>query len=195
MSYLGTQEPANDEFDGCRLPALVACRNVRTKWTKSAKTADPRPRRVSLAKKCAKCAKKAFLNRRSPLPSCHFSVCYNQVISLQALMFSRWWRHLHGQSPGGTTVHARVGVVAGWEKIKGLSPERPSHDKTSSSPSDLPKHPQQISSPELINPLLRIAAPQHSIGNHRQVANIPHPTRQRWSTIKVSADRHMILPH
>src|ERR1700753_3087315 len=53
-----------------------------------------------------------------------------------------------------------------------------------SSPGNLAKHPQQIATPELINALLGISAPQHRIGNHGQIANIPHPPRQRRSPIK-----------
>ena len=41
---------------------------------------------------------------------------------------------------------------------------------------NLPKETQQIGTPELVNTLLGVTAPQHRIRDHRKIANISHPT-------------------
>ena len=42
---------------------------------------------------------------------------------------------------------------------------------------DLPEHPQQVPAQELTDARLRVAAPQHGIGNHRQIADVAHAAR------------------
>ena len=60
---------------------------------------------------------------------------------------------------------------------------------------NLAEEAEQVAAPELVNALLRITALQHSFGDHRQIADVAHPTRQRRSAVEVGADRHVILPH
>src|ERR1700677_3082989 len=46
---------------------------------------------------------------------------------------------------------------------------------------------EQVATPELVNALLRITSLQHSFGDHRQIADVAHPTRQRRSAVEVGA--------
>ena len=52
---------------------------------------------------------------------------------------------------------------------------------------------KQVAAPELVDALLGIAAAQHGVSDHGEVADVAHASRQRRAAVEVAAERDMIF--
>src|ERR1051325_11508521 len=50
---------------------------------------------------------------------------------------------------------------------------------------DLAKNAQQVATEELLDALFRVAAPQHGVGDQREIAHVAHPAGERRAAVKV----------
>src|ERR1035441_9324644 len=60
---------------------------------------------------------------------------------------------------------------------------------------NLPEYTEQVAAQEFADPLLGVAAAQHRVGNHRQIAYVAHAARQRRTAIEIAAQRAVVLGH
>src|ERR1017187_3085335 len=60
---------------------------------------------------------------------------------------------------------------------------------------NLPEYTEQVAAQEFADPLLGVAAAQHRVGNHRQIAYVAHAARQRRTAIEIATQGDVVLAH
>src|ERR1019366_7273529 len=60
---------------------------------------------------------------------------------------------------------------------------------------NLPEYTEQVAAQEFADPHLGVAAAQHGIGDHRQIAYVAHAARQRRTAIEIAAQGDVVLAH